>query len=187
MTELLLPYADLPTAPSSEPLPQPYHYQRRDLVEPDWRRFPGWADVTEQDWASAQWQRAHCVKSVAQLRAVLGDLADEGFYADLARDQAEQATMSMLVPPQMINTMVTGLRTPFPAAGADFTQALLADPIRRYMLPAFSDRRTDWPSHPNASRDSLHEHDMWAAEGLTHRYPTKVLAEIGRASCRERV
>ena len=178
MTELLLPYSDLPTAPSSEPLPQPYHYQRRDLVEPDWRRFPGWADVTEQDWASAQWQRAHCVKSVAQLRAVLGDLADEGFYADLARDQAEQATMSMLVPPQMINTMVTGLRTPFPAAGADFTQALLADPIRRYMLPAFSDRRTDWPSHPNASRDSLHEHDMWVSEGLTHRYPTKVLAEL---------
>ena len=178
MTELLLPYSDLPTAPSSEPLPQPYHYQRRDLVEPDWRRFPGWADVTEQDWASAQWQRAHCVKTVAQLRAVLGDLADEGFYADLARDQAEQATMSMLVPPQMINTMVTGLRTPFPAAGADFTQALLADPIRRYMLPAFSDRRSDWPSHPNASRDSLHEHDMWVSEGLTHRYPTKVLAEL---------
>jgi len=41
-----------------------------------------------------------------------------------------------------------------------------------------SDRRTDWPSHPHATRDSLHEHDMWVAEGLTHRYPTKVLAEI---------
>jgi lysine 2,3-aminomutase len=35
-----------------------------------------------------------------------------------------------------------------------------------------------WPSHPNATRDSLHEHDMWVAEGLTHRYPTKVLAEL---------
>ena len=53
-----------------------------------------------------------------------------------------------------------------------------ADPIRRYMLPVFSDRRTDWPSHPHATRDSLHEHDMWVAEGLTHRYPTKVLAEL---------
>jgi lysine 2,3-aminomutase len=41
-----------------------------------------------------------------------------------------------------------------------------------------SDRRTDWPSHPFATRDSLHEHDMWVAEGLTHRYPTKVLAEL---------
>jgi lysine 2,3-aminomutase len=46
------------------------------------------------------------------------------------------------------------------------------------MLPVFSDRRTDWPSHPFSSRDSLHEHDMWMVEGLTHRYPTKVLAEI---------
>src|SRR4029077_14573250 len=25
---------------------------------------------------------------------------------------------------------------------------------------------------------SLHESDMWAVEGLTHRYPTKVLAEM---------
>jgi lysine 2,3-aminomutase len=50
--------------------------------------------------------------------------------------------------------------------------------VRRYMLPVFSDRRTDWPSHPYASRDSLHEHEMWKAEGLTHRYPTKVLAEL---------
>jgi len=50
--------------------------------------------------------------------------------------------------------------------------------VRNYMLPVFSDRRTDWPSHPHASRDSLHEHDMWVAEGLTHRYPTKVLAEL---------
>jgi lysine 2,3-aminomutase len=46
------------------------------------------------------------------------------------------------------------------------------------MLPVFSDRRPDWPSHPHAARDSLHEHDMWVAEGLTHRYPTKVLAEL---------
>ena len=45
-------------------------------------------------------------------------------------------------------------------------------------VPIFSDRRTDWPSHPHATRDSLHEHDMWVAEGLTHRYPTKVLAEL---------
>src|SRR5205823_5429749 len=44
--------------------------------------------------------------------------------------------------------------------------------------PALSDRDPEWPSHPRAARDSLHEADMWAVEGLTHRYPTKVLAEI---------
>jgi len=46
------------------------------------------------------------------------------------------------------------------------------------MIPVASDRHPEWPSHPYASRDSLHEHDMWVAEGLTHRYPTKVLAEL---------
>ncbi len=157
---------------------QPYRYHRRPLVEPDWRRMPGWRAVTDAEWASAQWQRSHCVKTVDQLRAVMGDLLDDRVYADLARDQAERATMSMLVPPQMLNTMVPATDGATPAAGAPYTEAFYADPVRRYMLPVFSDRRTDWPSHPFASRDSLHEHDMWVAEGLTHRYPTKVLAEL---------
>jgi lysine 2,3-aminomutase len=157
---------------------QPYRYRRTELVEPDWTRLPGWRDVTAEQWRSAQWQRAHCVKTVGQLRAVLGDLADDTFYADLERDQAERATMSMLLPPQMVNTMVPSTAEPMPAAGAPFTAALYADPVRRYMLPVFSDRLADWPSHPFATRDSLHEHDMWVAEGLTHRYPTKVLAEL---------
>lgn len=143
---------------------QPYEYRRTELVEPDWTRFPGWRHVTREQWESAQWQRVHCVKNVKQLHAVLGDLVDDQFYADLVADQAGSATMSMLVPPQMINTMST----------VDF----YADPIRRYMLPVASDRRDDWPSHPHATRDSLHEHEMWVAEGLTHRYPTKVLAEL---------
>ncbi|KAF0832793.1 KamA family radical SAM protein [Ornithinibacter aureus] len=157
---------------------QPYAYRRRELVEPDWTRLPGWHDVTPEQWADAQWQRAHCIKNVAQLRALMGDLLDERFYADLERDQAERATMSMLVPPQMMNTMVPATDGVMPGAGAAFTEAFYADPIRLYMLPVFSDRRTDWPSHPFSTRDSLHEHDMWAVEGLTHRYPTKVLAEM---------
>ena len=52
-------------------------------MEPDWTRFPGWKDVTTEDWESAQWQRAHCVKNVKQLRELLGDLVDESFYDDL--------------------------------------------------------------------------------------------------------
>jgi lysine 2,3-aminomutase len=153
---------------------QPYVYRHTDLVEPDWRRLPGWAAVTEAEWESAQWQRAHCVKNIRQLRSVLGDGVDEAFYADMERDQAERATMSMLVPPQMINTMVPRLAPADPG----FTEALYADPVRRYMIPVYSDRRTDWPSHPYSSRDSLHEAEMWVTEGLTHRYPTKVLAEV---------
>ncbi len=157
---------------------QPYRYHRTELVEPDWTRFPGWKDVTEEQWRSAQWQRTRCVKTVAQLRNVLGTLVDDDFYADLERDQAERATMSMLVPPQMLNTMVPATAAPMPAGGPAFTAAFYADPVRRYMLPVFSDRHETWSSHPFATRDSLHEHDMWVAEGLTHRYPTKVLAEM---------
>ncbi|TDD76766.1 KamA family radical SAM protein [Actinomadura rubrisoli] len=152
---------------AARPAHQPYAYRRTPLSEPDWRRLPGWREVTGQEWESAQWQRVHCVKNLRQLRQVMGDLLDEAFYADLERDQAERATMSMLLPPQMLNTMDTSS-----------TEAFYADPVRRYMLPVFSDRRTDWPSHPYAARDSLHEAEMWAVEGLTHRYPTKVLAEL---------
>jgi len=158
-----------PTTPA-----QPYSYRRPELVEPDWTRLPGWRTVTVEEWRSAQWQRAHCVKRIADLRAVMGDLLEESFYVDLQKDQADHATMSMLVTPQMLNTMVPGGAP----AGLPYTAAFLADPVRHYMIPVASDRRTDWPSHPFATRDSLHEHDMWVAEGLTHRYPTKVLAEL---------
>lgn len=154
---------------------QPYEYARKPLVEPDWRRFPGWADVTHEQWSSAQWQRVNCVKNVDQLRKVVGDRLDERFFDDLAQDGQKRATMSMLLPPQMLNTVAPDLTD---TAAGSWTEAYYQDPIRRYMLPALSDRRTDWPSHPYATRDSLHEHDMWVAEGLTHRYPTKVLAEL---------
>ncbi|HEV7707109.1 MAG TPA: lysine 2,3-aminomutase, partial [Asanoa sp.] len=157
-------------APAATGGGQPYEYRRRPLVEPDWTRFPGWRHITRDQWESAQWQRVNCVKNVKQLQAVLGDLVGETFYKDLLEDQKALATMSMLVTPQMLNTMMSG--------GTMSTEAFYLDPIRRYMIPVASDRRTDWPSHPYATRDSLHEHDMWVAEGLTHRYPTKVLAEL---------
>jgi lysine 2,3-aminomutase len=153
---------------------QPYTYVRKGLSEPDWRRYPGWATVTESDWRDPQWQRAHSVKNIRQLRAVVGDLLDERFYTDLADDQQQQATMSMLLPPQMLNTMAPHCVPGRPS----LTEAFYADPIRRYMLPVLSDREPVWGSHPYAERDSLHESDMWVVEGLTHRYPTKVLAEM---------
>jgi lysine 2,3-aminomutase len=144
---------------------QPFQYPRaREFAEPDWTRLPGFRDVTRAEWESAQWQRAHCVKNLAELKNVFGDLIPDALVADIERDQAERATMSILVPPQMINTMDE----------AD----LWSDPVRHYMLPAFSERHAEWPSHPRATRDSLHEHEMWTVEGLTHRYPTKVLAEM---------
>jgi len=159
-----------PAATAAGQRVQPYAYRRRELIEPDWKRLPGWRSVTRDEWETAQWQRAHCVKTIAQLRAVLGDLIPESFYVDLARDHADHATMPLLLPPQILNTMVPD--------GEPDQEAIYADPVRRYMLPVASDRATDWPSHPLATRDSLHEQEMWTVEGLTHRYPTKVLAEV---------
>jgi len=147
------------------PAQQPFTYPlRREFVEPDWRRIPAYKDVTPAEWESSVWQRKNTVKNMKELRATLGHLLPDDLAESMERDQRERATMSILVPPQMLNTM-------------DFSD-LWKDPVRRYMLPAFADRLTDWPNHPKASRDSLHEADMWVVEGLTHRYPTKVLAEM---------
>lgn len=144
---------------------QPFAYPiKRQFIEPDWRRFPGYRSVTTEEWESALWQRRHTVKNLKELKAVLGSFLSDELCEDIARDQRETATMSVLITPHMLNTLDEN--------------DLVADPMRRYMLPAFSDRQSDWPSHPRASRDSLHEADMWKVEGLTHRYPTKVLAEL---------
>jgi len=152
-----------PIAETSAGQPIPYP-PRREYVEPDWNRIPGYHGVSREDWESATWQRRHTIKSLDELKAVLGKLLPDTLAESVAKDQELRATMSMLLPPHMINTMEL--------------ERLWEDPVRRYMIPAFDDRRTDWANHPMASRDSLHEADMWVVEGLTHRYPTKVLAEL---------
>ena len=149
----------------NSPAAQPFKYPlQRDFVEPDWDRIPGFHGVSQADWESALWQRKHTLKNLKELKEVLGDRLPDSLATSIARDHEERATMSMLLPPQMLNTMNL--------------ENLWEDPVRRYMIPAIDDRRTDWANHPKASRDSLHEAEMWKVEGLTHRYPTKVLAEL---------
>jgi lysine 2,3-aminomutase len=153
------------TVKPATPAQQPFHYPlTRPFVEPDWRRIPGFRGTTKAEWESALWQRKNTVKNLKELKETLGSFLPGSLAAGIERDQRERATMSLLVPPQMLNTMQI--------------EDLWNDPVRRYMLPAFEDRDPDWPSHPKAQRDSLHEADMWVVEGLTHRYPTKVLAEL---------
>src|SRR5436190_24121980 len=103
--------------------PQAFAYPlQREFVEPDWTRLPGYRDVTRDQWESAQWQRAHTVKNLREFAAAFGDLLSPALLKDIERDQQERATMSMLIPPQMINTMNEG--------------DLEHDPVRRYMAPA---------------------------------------------------
>src|SRR5437870_11177864 len=115
------------------------------------------------EWESPLWQRKSTLKILGELKEVLGSVLPDDLPASIERDQRERATMSLLITPHMINTLDE--------------RDLWADPLRRYMLPAFGDRRLDWPSHPRASRDSLHESEMWVVERLTPRYPAQVVAE----------
>ncbi len=146
-------------------IPQPYNYPpQREFFEPDWKRIPGYQKVSRNEWEDALWQRKNTVKNLKQLKEVLGSYLPDDLAGSIAEDMERTATMSMLVPPQMINTMQI--------------EDLWNCPVRRYMLPAYAERRKDFPSHPKSQRDSLHEAEMWVCEGLTHRYPTKVLAEL---------
>src|SRR5690606_29790630 len=113
---------------------------------------------------SALWQRRHTIKNLKELKAALGPLLPDSLAESIDKDQRERASMSILITPHMANTKNTS--------------ELWRDTLPRYMLPVLDDRHPTWPNHPMASRDSLHEAEMWKVEGLTHRYPTKVLAEL---------
>ena len=158
---------------------QPYPYQRVELVEPDWTRFPGWKDVTTEEWESVQWQRAHCVKNVKQLRELLGDLVDERFYADLERDQAERATMSMLVPPQMMNTMAPAVE---PAGPGSLTDAFYADPVRQLHDPGLQRppyRLALAPArHPRLAPRARHVGGRGAHPPLPHQGARRAAADL---------
>jgi lysine 2,3-aminomutase len=152
---------NVPVSTPDQPFPYPIE---RPFEEPDWRRIPGYAKVSREEWNSARWQRRNTIKTLAQLKDALGPLLPESLGLAIRKDQETRATMSILLPPNMLNHMDV--------------ENLWEDPVRRYMLPAIDDRHPQWPNHPEASRDSLHEAEMWVVEGLTHRYPTKVLAEL---------
>src|ERR1700722_14671154 len=84
---------------------QPYQYRRQELSEPDWRRLPGWAGGTRGGGEAAQGQRAPSGKNARQRGDGAGGGLSEAFYADLEGDPREGATISMLIPPQMLNTI----------------------------------------------------------------------------------
>ena len=133
-----------PTGPVAR---QPIAYPlTRQFVEPDWNRLPGYRGVSREDWESALWQRRHTVKNLKEFKAVFGDLLPESLADSIARDHEERATMSMLIPPHMLNTMNVS--------------DLWEDPVRRYMAPAFDDRRHGLaqPSHGLARQPARSRH-----------------------------
>src|SRR5213076_1957560 len=87
-----------PREARAHPAEQPFRYPlEREFAEPDWTRLPGYRSVTTEQWESAQWQRAHSVKNLKELKEALGTHLDDHLTADIQRDMIERATMSMLI------------------------------------------------------------------------------------------
>ena len=79
---------------------QPYVYPPRyEFREPDWKRWPAYANVTQEEWESALWQRQHSIKNLRELAQVWGPYADQEFLDDIQADIERHAMMSMLIPP----------------------------------------------------------------------------------------
>src|ERR1700724_1690600 len=89
-----------------DPSRQPFAYPlKRQFVEPDWTRLPGYKGVTKAQWESALWQRQHSAKNLKDLKDACGPFLPDELAEEILRDQAEKATMSLLIPPQMLITM----------------------------------------------------------------------------------
>jgi len=66
---------------------QPFKYPlEREFAEPDWRRLPGYKDVTTAEWETALWQRRHTIKNLKELQAVFGALLPESLLESMERD-----------------------------------------------------------------------------------------------------
>src|SRR5262249_36455300 len=90
----------------ADPSRQPFQYPlKRAFVGPDWKRLPGYKTVSKTDWESALWQRQHSIKNLKELKDALGSFLTDDVAEEIAADQKERATMSLLIPPQMLNTM----------------------------------------------------------------------------------
>src|SRR2546428_6431286 len=95
-----------PPKTKAGPAPQPFRYPlERAFVEPDWTRLPGYRGISKQDWESGKWQRQNSVKDLKELKEAFGSFLRADLAASIEKDIRERATMSMLVTPQMINTM----------------------------------------------------------------------------------
>ena len=152
---------------------QPYIYQRHELAEPDWRRFPGWAGVSASSGNPRVAARALCQEHPS---AEAGHRAGAR-RAVLLRPRARPARAGHHVDADpAADAQHHGVRRG--TGRARLHRGVLCRPDSPVHDAGVQRPRTDWPSHPHAERDSLHESDMWVVEGLTHRYPTKVLAEL---------
>tara|TARA_Y100001938_G_scaffold39419_3_gene54616 strand:- start:8413 stop:9804 length:1392 start_codon:yes stop_codon:yes gene_type:complete len=127
---------------------------RRD---PFWQRVPAWKDIDEETFLNYKWQEKNAVTNPKKLIKAVQDIASDEFIKDVEAGFGS-APMAVRISPYLLGLI-------------DWSDPY-ADPIRRQFLPVASQLE---PDHPLLTLDSLHEQADAPVEGLTHRYPDKVL------------
>ena len=136
----------------------PGSLEHRDFENSEfWKKIPGFADVSREEFMDYRFQVKKSVTSVDQLEEILGDLVAPEFLDDV-RSGMDRAPMSMRVSPYILSLI-------------DWDHPY-EDPLRIQFIPVGSTQMDD---HPLLMFDSLAEQDDSPTPGLVHRYPDKVL------------
>lgn len=132
----------------------------RDAAETMAPGNPFWQDVYDvaaDTFLDDHWQAQHAVKSARELQSIVGDRVPPEFLADITAG-LKKAPMSMRVTPYILSLI--DWRNPYD------------DPLRTQFIPVASRML---PDHPKLTFDALAEQDDSPLQGLTHRYPDRVL------------
>jgi len=127
---------------------------RRDLF---WQNIPAWKEVDEETFLNYKWQEKNAITNSKKLIKAVQEIASPEFIADVEKGFSS-APMAVRISPYLLGLI-------------DWDNPY-EDPIRRQFLPLGSQLEAD---HPMLTLDSLHEQADAPVDGLTHRYPDKVL------------
>jgi len=127
---------------------------RRDTF---WQNIPAWKDVDEETFLNYKWQEKNAITNSKKLIKAIQDIASPEFIKDV-EEGFSSAPMAVRISPYLLGLI--DWQNPY------------EDPIRRQFLPLGSQLE---PDHPMLTLDSLHEQADAPVDGLTHRYPDKVL------------
>jgi lysine 2,3-aminomutase len=122
-----------------------------------WRIIPAWRNIDEATFLDHKWQEKNAITNSKKLIAAVQDIVSPEFVKDIEAGFGS-APMAVRISPYLLGLI--NWNDPY------------NDPIRRQFLPVASQLE---PDHPMLTLDSLHEQADAPVEGLTHRYPDKVL------------
>ena len=122
-----------------------------------WQSIPAWKEVDEETFLNYKWQEKNAITNPKKLIKAVQDIASPEFIKDV-EEGFGSAPMAVRISPYLLGLI--DWENPY------------TDPIRRQFLPLGSQLE---PDHPMLTLASLHEQADAPVDGLTHRYPDKVL------------